>query len=64
MRYLFLTVIKEPVDIAFLFWSIAVGIVLAAGLICCHTNQINQKGKFTLDEKTWYLLLAHPDIIV
>ncbi len=25
--------IKEPLDIAFLFWSIAVGIVLAAGLI-------------------------------
>lgn len=29
----FRTAIKEPVDIAFLFWSIAVGIVLAAGLI-------------------------------
>ncbi len=29
----FRTVIKEPLDIAFLFWSIAVGIVLAAGLI-------------------------------
>ena len=27
------TAIKEPLDIAFLFWSIAVGIVLAAGLI-------------------------------
>ena len=25
--------IKEPLDIAFLFWSIAVGIVLAAGMI-------------------------------
>lgn len=29
----FRTVIKEPLDIAFLFWSIAVGIVLAAGMI-------------------------------
>ncbi len=29
----FRTAIKEPMDIAFLFWSIAVGIVLAAGLI-------------------------------
>ena len=27
------TAIKEPLDIAFLFWSIAVGIVLAAGMI-------------------------------
>lgn len=29
----FRTAIKEPSDIAFLFWSIAVGIVLAAGFI-------------------------------
>ena len=29
----FHTAIKEPLDIAFLFWSIAVGIVLAAGMI-------------------------------
>lgn len=29
----FRTAIKEPLDIAFLFWSIATGIVLAAGLI-------------------------------
>ena len=29
----FRTAITEPLDIAFLFWSIAVGIVLAAGLI-------------------------------
>ncbi len=29
----FRTAIKEPLDIAFLFWSIAVGIVLAAGQI-------------------------------
>ena len=29
----FRTAIKEPLDIAFLFWSIAVGIVLAAGLV-------------------------------
>lgn len=29
----FRTAIKEPMDIAFLFWSIAVGIVVAAGLI-------------------------------
>ena len=28
----FRTAIKEPLDIAFLFWSIAVGIVLAAGI--------------------------------
>ena len=28
----FRTAIKEPMDIAFLFWAIAVGIVLAAGL--------------------------------
>lgn len=29
----FRTAIKEPLDIAFLFWSIGVGIVLAAGMI-------------------------------
>ena len=29
----FRTAIKEPLDLAFLFWSIAAGIVLAAGLI-------------------------------
>lgn len=29
----FRTAIKEPLDIAFLFWSISVGIVLAAGMI-------------------------------
>jgi len=29
----FRTAIKEPIDIAFLFWSIAAGIVLAAGMI-------------------------------
>ncbi len=29
----FRTAIKEPLDIAFLFWSIAVGIVLGAGLL-------------------------------
>lgn len=29
----FRTAIKEPLDIAFLFWSIATGIVLAAGMI-------------------------------
>ena len=29
----FRTAIKEPLDIAFLFWSIAVGIVLAAGMV-------------------------------
>jgi len=29
----FRTAIKEPLDIAFLFWSIAVGIILASGMI-------------------------------
>ena len=29
----FRTAIKEPLDIAFLFWAIAVGIILAAGMI-------------------------------
>ena len=29
----FRTAIKEPLDIAFLFWAIATGIVLAAGMI-------------------------------
>lgn len=29
----FRTAIKEPMDIAFLFWAIAVGIVIAAGLL-------------------------------
>lgn len=29
----FRTAVKEPLDIAFLFWSIAAGIVLAAGMI-------------------------------
>lgn len=29
----FRTAIKEPLDIAFLFWAVAAGIVLAAGLI-------------------------------
>ena len=29
----FRTAIKEPLDIAFLFWSIAAGIILAAGMV-------------------------------
>lgn len=29
----FRTAVKEPLDIAFLFWAVAVGIVLAAGMI-------------------------------
>jgi len=29
----FRTAVKEPLDLAFLFWSIAVGIVLAAGMV-------------------------------
>ncbi|MBP6949581.1 MAG: DUF4956 domain-containing protein, partial [Clostridia bacterium] len=29
----FRSAIKEPLDIAFLFWSIAVGIVIAAGML-------------------------------
>jgi len=29
----FRSAIKDPMDIAYLFWSIAVGIVLGAGLI-------------------------------
>ena len=29
----FRTAIKEPMDIAFLFWTIAVGIILAAGML-------------------------------
>jgi uncharacterized membrane protein YhiD involved in acid resistance len=29
----FRTAVKEPLDIAFLFWSISIGIVLGAGLI-------------------------------
>lgn len=29
----FRTAIKEPLDIAFLFWSIAIGIILASGMI-------------------------------
>ena len=29
----FRTAIKEPMDIAFLFWAIAVGIILAAGML-------------------------------
>jgi len=29
----FRTAIKEPLDIAFLFWAIAVGIILAAGML-------------------------------
>lgn len=29
----FRTAIKDPLDIAFLFWSIAAGIILAAGMI-------------------------------
>lgn len=29
----FRTAVKEPLDLAFLFWAIAVGIVLAAGMI-------------------------------
>ena len=29
----FISAIKEPLDIAFLFWSISAGIVLGAGLI-------------------------------
>lgn len=33
VNYQIRAAIKEPLDIAFLFWSIAVGIVLAAGMI-------------------------------
>ena len=39
----FRTAIKEPLDIAFLFWSIAVGIVLAAGML------VNRNRKVILD---------------
>lgn len=53
----FRTAIKEPLDIAFLFWSIAVGIVLAAGLIplavlgsvvigCMLLIFVNRKSRF------------------
>ncbi len=37
----FRTAIKEPLDIAFLFWSIAVGIVLAAGMIVNRKSHCN-----------------------
>ena len=39
----FRTAIKEPLDIAFLFWSIAVGIVLGAGLVIVE-NLTNLEG--------------------
>ena len=35
----FRTAIKEPMDIAFLFWAIAVGIVLAAGGVRQHRHR-------------------------
>ena len=47
----FRTAIKEPLDIAFLFWAIAAGIVLAAGMIplaacssawCCWCSPIKR----------------------
>ena len=37
----FRTAIKEPMDIAFLFWSIAAGIVLAAGFILLLCSEVS-----------------------
>lgn len=59
----FRTAIKEPLDIAFLFWSIAVGIVLAAGLIPLAVIGSVMIGIFLLvfvNRKTY----ANPYIIV
>ena len=52
----FRTAIKEPMDIAFLFWAIAAGIVLAAGLIplavlvlfFCLINQLVRGSSLTV----------------
>lgn len=59
----FRTAIKEPLDIAFLFWSIAVGIVLAAGMITLAVIGSIMIGFFLLifaNKKTY----ANPYIIV
>ncbi len=59
----FRTAIKEPLDIAFLFWSIAVGIVLAAGMIPLAVLGSMMIGIFLLlfaNRKTY----ANPYIIV
>ena len=45
----FRTAIKEPLDIAYLFWAIAVGIVLGAGLLPLKSHMITKLlSKFTL----------------
>ena len=54
----FRTAIKEPMDIAFLFWAIAVGIVLAAGMIplavfgSCDGQKSEQKAREYLVKHT------------
>lgn len=59
----FRAAIKEPLDIAFLFWSIAVGIVLAAGLIplaVCGSVLIGMMLLIFVNRKSYF----HPYIVV
>lgn len=63
----FRTAIKEPMDIAFLFWSIAAGIVLAAGFIPLAVFGSMFIGLVLLlfssrrDTDTPYILVVHCD---
>ena len=63
----FRTAIKEPMDIAFLFWSIAAGIVLAAGFIPLAVFGSMFIGLVLLlfssrrDTDTPYILVVHSD---
>lgn len=63
----FRTAIKEPMDIAFLFWSIAAGIVLAAGFIPLAVFGSMFIGLILLifssrrDTDTPYILVVHCD---
>ena len=52
----FRTAIKEPMDIAFLFWAIAVGIVLAAGLIPLAVLLVFSRQK---NGESPYILVVH-----
>lgn len=56
----FRTAIKEPLDIAFLFWAIAAGIVLAAGRCSDTRSRISvclQKEKLKIGAVQWKLPL-------
>ena len=52
----FRTAIKEPVEIVFLFWSLAVGIVIGAGMIKESLSKEESNGNDSFSFKTMLLL--------